>query len=116
MLSFGFRTDYCSVSFKTESGNILELSASVTSLPGISAVRATVIPDDYDPDSPEIPVLEMPTFELLPVPGENGHYSGTWNGFDSGKKYSVFIRATDRNGNTAVSEAPELSAGTLPLR
>ncbi len=98
------------------SGNILELSASVTSLPGISAVRATVIPDDYRSDSPEIPVLEMPTFELLPVPGENGHYSGTWNGFESGKKYSVFIRATDRNGNTTVSEALEISAGEMPSR
>ncbi len=62
----------------------------------------------------DIPVLELPSVDLIPAKDENYQYAGTYDRFDSEGIWHALIHARDRKGNTSVSEPLEISFGNPP--
>jgi sugar lactone lactonase YvrE len=73
---------------------------NVTDDDGIARVWAVIRPPDYTQGSPDNPVQNLPSIDLLPVGGDQ--YEGTYDGFNIEGTYSIAIYARDRIGNTAV--------------
>ncbi|KPL09296.1 MAG: hypothetical protein AMS26_23020, partial [Bacteroides sp. SM23_62] len=72
----------------------------VTDDDGIARVWAVIRPPDYSQGSPDNPVQNLPSIDLIPV-GED-QYEGSYDGFNIEGTYSIAIYARDRIGNTAV--------------
>lgn len=71
---------------------------------GISRVWATIIPPDYNPGDPDIPVTDIPEIELEFEPdesGESGEYKAWYNEFSKPGEYIVTIYARDTQGNNS---------------
>ena len=67
---------------------------------GIQRVWAVITPPDYDPGSPDEPVLNMPVVEMKHV-GDN-RYQGLYNEFTTPGTYNVALYAKDVLGSIAV--------------
>ncbi|SLM29355.1 putative Peptidylamidoglycolate lyase [Desulfamplus magnetovallimortis] len=122
--------DADTVTLVDKSGQAIIKASGVFDNDGIERVWATIIPPDYIPSDPDIPVTDLPEIELLPVltdidstsggsqdratvytSGSNqgsgtGYTSGSWqalyNGFTKSGIYRVTIYARDVKGNSAV--------------
>lgn len=85
---------------------------------GIERVWATIIPPDHVPDSPDVPVTELPEVELKPLDGDSnpGTYQSWYETFTMPGIYRVTIHARDIKGNSAVPVTTVFvtSAASLP--
>ena len=63
---------------------------------GISRVWAVITPPDYSPGTPDTPVTELPTIDLISV--GNSRYEGTYTDFTSSGTYNIAVFAMDRKG------------------
>jgi sugar lactone lactonase YvrE len=68
---------------------------------GISRAWAVITPPGDSSGSPDIPITDLPTIDLLDPDGDN-RYEGTYNGFSSYGTYHVTIYAMDRYGNISI--------------
>ncbi len=66
----------------------------VTSLNPVSRVWAVILPPDYQPGSPDAPIMNLPAVELTPSGGD-GDYEGEYTGFISHGTYRVTVYARD---------------------
>jgi sugar lactone lactonase YvrE len=75
---------------------------------GISRVWAVITPPGYTSDSPDNPVIDLPTIDLSSVGGNR--YEATYGGFTVEGTYNIAIYAADRGG---VISLPEGTAVTV---
>jgi len=68
----------------------------VTDANGISRVWAVITPPDYSPGTPDTPVTDLPTIDLISV--GNSRYEGTYTNFTSSGTYNIAVFAMDRKG------------------
>ncbi|WP_166404843.1 SMP-30/gluconolactonase/LRE family protein [Desulfonema ishimotonii] len=96
-----------------ESQKNAELSATgVYDDNAVIRVWAVIRPPDYSPDSDlGNPVYDMPSFELLPVAGQPGSYSGIYEGFDIPGRYYISVYARDNIGNTSLPMQTVVTVG-----
>ena len=69
----------------------------VTTTGTIGRVWAVITPPNFSPKAPKLPILEMPSIDLVPV-GES-RYEGVYGGFTESGVYEIAIYATDTNDN-----------------
>lgn len=91
---------------------ILRASA-VTDDDGIARVWAIIRPPVYGQDSPENPVVELPSVDMLPTGGDE--YAGAYHAFHTTGTYQVAVYARDRIGNTSAPKLTTVSVNS-PLR
>ena len=86
------------------------ISASgVTDDDGIARVWALLRPPNFNLESTDNPVQELPSIDLLPVIDSPGDYTASYDGFNSTGTYQIAIYAQDRAGNTSVPELTSVS-------
>jgi len=68
----------------------------VTDANGISRVWAVITPPDYSTGTPDTPVTDLPTIDLISV--GNSRYKGTYTNFTSSGTYNIAVFAMDRKG------------------
>lgn len=72
---------------------------------GISRVWAVIKPPGYTPESPDIPVTDLPTAELADT-DHDGIYEGNYNGFDKKGTYHITVYAADNTEPESVCSFP----------
>jgi len=55
-----------------------------------------ITPPNYSSGSPEVPVVQLPILDLIPV-GE-GRYEGTYSSFTKKGDYNIAVYASDTKG------------------
>jgi len=63
---------------------------------GIQEVFAVIKPPDYSTGTPDTPVTDLPTIDLISV--GNSRYEGTYTNFTSSGTYNIAVFAMDRKG------------------
>jgi len=63
---------------------------------GIHRVWVVITPPNYSSGSPEVPVVQLPILDLIPV-GE-GRYEGTYSSFTKKGDYNIAVYASDTKG------------------
>ncbi len=90
------------------SGNSATITASaVTDDEGVARVWAVLRPPGFNPGSPDNPIRDLPTFELLPAGADQ--FVATYDRFDEIGTYQLTINALDDLGNSAVPMAAQVS-------
>ncbi len=84
------------------SGNLWAAVAQVGDDIGISRVWAIVMPPDFDPGSPDIPITDLPSFELSNPDGD-GVYEGTYDNFTVKGTYTVTLTARNTKNLDSLS-------------
>jgi hypothetical protein len=69
----------------------------VTDADGIQKVWAVITPPGYMPDAPDIPITDLPVFELTDGDADD-IFEGTYRGFCRSGIYSIQIYASDTTG------------------
>jgi len=72
---------------------------NVTDDDGVAGVWAVISPPNFSQGSPDSPILDLPTIDLMPAGGDR--FEGTFDGFIIAGTYQISIHARDRLGNTA---------------
>ncbi len=86
----------------------------VTDKDGVSRVWAVIRPRNEMPQSPDIPILDLPEIELMPA--EEGGYAGEIRSISLGRDKTISIHAADRIGNISFSRPVLSDADTASAR
>ncbi|NJL58336.1 MAG: hypothetical protein HC887_00500 [Desulfobacteraceae bacterium] len=92
----------------TISGNRITCTATAGGKDGIARVWAVIMPSDYDIGTLSRPVVELPSFELMPDNDDDNKYTGMYQNYLV-RNIRITIYAEDRNGNTSVPSLTYLS-------
>jgi len=99
----------------TGTSSALLYAENVTDDDGVARVWAVIRSPDFNQGSPDNPVQELPSADLMPVDGVPGKYEVTYDGFNIEGTYQIAIYARDRIGNTSIPEITIVSVEN-PLR
>ncbi|MFH0814244.1 MAG: 6-bladed beta-propeller, partial [Pseudomonadota bacterium] len=91
----------------SNSSTTLLFADGVIDADGIARVWAVIRPPNYMQSSPDNPVQEIPSLNLLSVGGER--YEGAYEHFNIPGTYQIAIYARDRIGNTSVPQLTTVS-------
>jgi streptogramin lyase len=80
---------------------------NVTDEDGVARVWAVIRPPDYSQGSPDNPVHELPSIDLMPA-GEN-RFEASYDNFSITGTYQITIYARDRIGNSATPKLTSVS-------
>ncbi len=70
---------------------------------GLEAIQAVIIPPNYEPESSDIPVTDLPTIELTDPDGD-GRYEGTYDNFTLAGTYRITVYAVSTEGFASLPE------------
>ncbi len=85
----------------TSTGNRITCTATAGGKDGIARVWAVIMPSDYNIGILSRPVVELPSFELMPDNNDEKKYTGIYENYHI-RNIRIAVYAEDRNGNTSV--------------
>ena len=88
-------------------------AADVIDEDDIARVWAIIRPPNYQQESADNPIQELPAIDLLPV--GNNRYEAIFEAFDTSGTYQISIYAMDGNGNTSIPKLTTVSVND-PLK
>ncbi|QTA83814.1 NHL repeat-containing protein [Desulfonema limicola] len=81
-------------------------SANVTDNDGIGRVWGVIVPPNDLQAASDLPLLKLPSVELMPATDISDVYTGRYDYFETEGDWNIFLHASDSKGNISVSDYP----------